>query len=113
MIDPASLQPGYAHLRRGTAAYAGALRTDPHAKAEWTCPHSHTAPYTARLCAEGELERRKQAGRAVLTLLNCKVCERWWSDSAATVCPRCSVPLDRVKAAVLERGPASLTQDHH
>ena len=107
MIDPASLQPGYAHRKMGVASYAGALRTDPHAKPVWTCDDDHKAPYTARLCAEGELERRKQAGRAVLVLLNCKVCETWWSNSAAIACPRCSVPLDRVKMAVLERGAAS------
>jgi len=106
------LQAGFTHLRRGTARYAGVLRADPRARPSWTCPHEHYTAVMARSCAAAEAERRRQGGSEVLALLHCEPCERWWKDEPGTrhgpyACPRCSVPLERVKFAVLERGLAT------
>jgi len=106
------LIPGYEHVRRGTAAYRGTLRQTPRGAPVWRCgcPAPHLNTITARRCAEQEMERRRQGGRQVLALLRCDPCERWYPDDpvpGVTLCPRCGVRLERLKVAVLERGPAT------
>jgi hypothetical protein len=108
----AELVAGSASIRAATGGWHGALRPGPRARPVWTCAHVHATPATAKPCAERELERRRQGARAVFTLLHCARCDEgggsaWWADApGALECPRCSVPLERVKLAVLERGPA-------
>lgn len=97
---------GYAHVRRGTAHYKGALRVTPKSVPRWLCEHDHPTPGKARLCADLELDRREQGGREVIALRRCEPCDRWWPDGAGAACPACSVPLARVKLAVLDRRPA-------
>jgi hypothetical protein len=108
MPDADGLVAGYAYRGRGTASYVGVLREDPRSrkKPAWSCPHDHLVATSAVLCADAELDRRVQAGRAVFWLLHCVPCERWWPDGAGPPCPLCGVPLERLKLAVLERGPA-------
>lgn len=97
---------GFTHVQRGTAAYRGALRVTPSAVPAWTCPCApvHLTAEKARMCADAELARREQGGREVFTLLYCRPCDRWWPAGSAEACPVCTVPLERVKLAVLERG---------
>jgi hypothetical protein len=97
------LVAGFAYIRRGSARYKGALRVSAKAVPAWTCEHDHITPESARLCADTELEKRTQGGREVITLRRCGPCDRWWPDGPGQVCPACSVPLERVKLAVLER----------
>jgi hypothetical protein len=102
------LLPGFTRIRPGAAHYKGALRVTPKAVPDWTCAHDHFSPAVARMCAEAELERREQGGRQVFFLLRCEPCDRWWTNGVSPAgCPVCSVPLERVKLAVLERGPVS------
>jgi hypothetical protein len=100
---------GFTHVQRGRSAYRGALRVTPKSVPRWTCACApdHLTAAGAVKCAEAELERRGQGGREVFTLLRCKPCDRWLADGPGPVaCPWCSVPLERVKLAVLGRGAA-------
>jgi hypothetical protein len=100
---------GFSSVQRGRAAYRGALRPTAKSLPVWTCTCTpvHLTPGGARECADVELERRKRSAGVVFTLLHCKPCASWRADSRlVTSCPRCGVPLERVKLAVLERGPA-------
>jgi hypothetical protein len=101
--------PGFTHLSRGTASYRGALRATPRSTPVWTCKHDHLTATKATECAAAEWDRREQGEREVFTLLNCLPCGRWWPDlapAAHQVCPRCDVPVDRVKVVVTERLPS-------
>lgn len=100
------LVAGFVHLRRGAAYYKGALRTAPGRPPVWTCEHTHYSPTPAKLCAEGELYRRGQAGREVFELLHCTPCWSWYGNEPGRLCPRCGVPLERLKLLVLERAAA-------
>lgn len=113
------LAPGYKVIpypRHATAAYRGVLRRTPGSKPAWTCPcpSPHLSPVTARGCAERELERRGQGGKEVFTLLHCARCAEgggssWWDDVpdvAELSCPRCGVPLRRMKLVVVNSGSA-------
>lgn len=105
---------GYVHVRRGTSAYKGALRATPKSAPRWTCACApvHLTAEKARACAEAELERRTQGAGQVFTLLHCGPCSEavgssWWDDvPGLAACPRCGVPLERLKLAVTGRGPA-------
>ena len=100
---------GFTRRSGGRASYAGALRATPKGVPAWLCKgpgHDHLTPGIARKCAEQELERRKQGIREVFELLHCEPEDRWFADArGVTACPSCSVPLERVKVAVLERSP--------
>jgi hypothetical protein len=107
---------GFTHVQRGTAHYRGVLRVTPKAVPSWTCPcvPSHLTAEAAVRCARSELERRQQGGRQVFVLLHCERCSEaggscWWDDvpGRSLPCPRCGVPLLRLKLAVLERSPVS------
>lgn len=113
------LTPGYkvvSYPRHATAAYRGVLRRTPGSKPSWscTCPSPHLSPVTARKCAVSELERRGQGGREVFTLLHCERCREggassWWDDvpgGEELACPRCGVPLRRLKLVVVGSVPA-------
>jgi rubrerythrin len=101
------LVAGFVHVRRGAAYYKGALRTAPGRPAVWTCEHTHYSPMPAKLCAQGELYRRGQAGREVFELLHCVPCAAWHgADGQTWACPACGVPRQRLKVLVLERAPA-------
>jgi hypothetical protein len=109
----ADLIAGYALVRPGKAGYRGVLRRTPKSPPSWTCPHNdHLVPRSARLCAEAEREQRAQGEGQVFTLLHCKPCSEgggssWWDDAAGPVaCPRCGVPLLRLKLAVVGSAPA-------
>jgi hypothetical protein len=105
--DPAVLTAGYAHRRMGTASYYGVLRAPGKREPVWACTDEHMSPARAGQCAQAELDRRIQAAGVVITLLNCKVCERWYENARGiTACPQCDVPLERVKLAVVSREPA-------
>lgn len=105
--EPESLAAGFVHVRRGAAYYKGALRTAPGRPPVWTCDHTHYSPTVAKLCAQGELDRRTQAGREVFELLHCVPCGTWVRHSDEyPFCARCSVPLQRLKLLVLERSAA-------
>jgi len=105
--NPADLTAGFAHRSKGTSSYRGALRRE-SGLVSWTCKHDHLQPFTAKLCAEGELERRKQGIGVVFELLHCEPCADWWEDArGVSGCPRCGVPLERVKVAVVSRESAS------
>jgi len=102
--------------RHATAAYRGVLRRTPGSRPSWSCscPSPHLSPVTARGCAERELERRGQGSREVFTLLHCKRCAEgggssWWDDvpgEEGLKCPRCGVPLERLKLVVVGSAPA-------
>jgi len=98
---------GFAHVHRGTAHYRGALRVTQKSLPRWTCScvPDHPTPEAARKCADGELWRREQGGREVVALRRCAPCDRWYPDGPGAACPECSVPMERVKLVVLERGP--------
>lgn len=108
------LVAGFAHIRRGTARYRGALRVTAKAVPAWTCGHDHMTPESARLCADAELERRSQGGREVIVLLHCGRCagggaSSWWDDvpgEEKLACPRCGVLLRRLKLVVVGGGTA-------
>jgi hypothetical protein len=110
----ADLVAGYAHRRRGVSSYVGVLKQDRKSAPVWACTHDHLTTVKAAQCAEAELERRAQGGREVFELLHCTPCSKWWSPEEAgttppggTECPRCGVPLEMLKLAVLERtGPS-------
>lgn len=107
MPETVKLIAGFTRRPGGIASYAGALRATPQGVPAWVCSgpeHDHLTPPVARRCAEAELERRKQGIREVFDLLNCEPEGLWFADArGVTACPRCSVPLRRVKVAVLER----------
>lgn len=109
----ADLVAGYALRRRGTSSYVGTLKAARGSAPAWRCTHDHLTTVKARQCAEAELERRTQGGRQVFELLFCPPCGQWLTPEQAgthppggTECPKCGVPLERVRLAVLERGPA-------
>jgi rubrerythrin len=107
-VRPEGLIPGYVHASRGRASYRGALRASEKGEPAWTCKDDHLTATSARTCARAEKEQRVQGSKQVFRLLNCKQCERWWEDArGASECPRCSVPLDRVKVVVVERERAA------
>jgi len=107
----ADLIAGYASMP-GAGGWHGVLRPGPRSRPVWVCAHVHATPVTAKPCAEAELERRAQGARAVLTLLHCEPCAEdgrssWWNDVAGPVaCPRCGVPLLRLKLVVVGSAPA-------
>lgn len=101
------LTAGYAHRRKGVSSYMGILKAGRKTMPAWTCPHDHITTVKAKACAEAELERRRQGASEVFTLLHCKPCRKWWEDiDVDAVCPRCDVPLERVKLAVVSRRSA-------
>jgi rubrerythrin len=102
---PDDLTPGYRFRRRGTSSYRGVLRR-PAGSEAWACPHDHMSPGKAKLCAEAELENRRQAAQSVIVLLRCEPCDRWWPAGAAGACPVCGVPMERLKLVVAGRSPA-------
>jgi hypothetical protein len=106
---PQDLVPGFAHIARGTTQYRGTLRDPLRREPVWHCVDNHLSPVRARQCAEAEKDRRVQAAGSVLVLLNCTVCEAWQpgTPGAAVTCQWCGRPLERVKLAVVERGPAA------
>jgi hypothetical protein len=108
MTDPGGLLAGYTRLAMGRAAYAGALRRKTGRDPVWTCPcRPHLTAARATACAAAELEQRVQGRREVFTLLRCEGCGTWHGDAAGRCdCPDCSVPMTRLKVAVLERGLA-------
>lgn len=97
------LLAGFTHVNRGTADYKGVLRATAKSAPAWTCAHNHLTAEAARRCADFELESRKQGSREVFTLRRCEPCDRWHPDGPGSACPVCSVPMERVKLAVLER----------
>jgi hypothetical protein len=105
----ADLVAGYAHVRRGASAYAGVLRQGFNGPKRWTCSCRpvHLTASGAVACATAELERRRQGSREVFALRRCGPCDRWYPDGDGAACPACSVPMERVRVAVLERGPVS------
>lgn len=112
--DPKDLRAGYVHIRRGTAAYRGALRWKPDIAPVWSCVHDHLTAMSAKACAETEKARRVAGRREVFTLLHCERCGEhggtaWWDDvpgGEQLSCPRCGVPLERLKLAVVGREAA-------
>jgi hypothetical protein len=96
---------GFTRARQGTAHYRGALRATQKSVPAWrcACAPDHPTPEAARKCADAELWRRVQAGRAVVTLRRCEPCDGWWPDGDGAPCPACAVPMERVKLVVLER----------
>jgi len=113
--DPRELLAGYAYPKgKGVTVVAGVLRAG---RTEvWRCTSQpghrpHPAPSLAVRCAEAEAERRRQGAQAVLWLAHCVPCGAYWDLGPAGkpggVCPRCAVPYDRVRVAVLERQEAS------
>lgn len=103
----AGLVAGYTRdTAAGRLSYHGALRRDRKSAPLWACLHDHLVVTSAQRCAEAELERREQGQGQVFSLLTCAPCGRWWADARVSACPLCSVPLQRVKLAVLESGPA-------
>ena len=117
MDDPAELTAGYREVQlRAGRGYQGVLRRTPGSKPVWTCRHdSHLSAVSAKSCAQAELTRRVQGKGAVFTLLHCRRCTEgggsaWWDDvpgAGSLACPRCGVPLERLKLVVTECGPAS------
>jgi len=121
VADPASMVAGYAQPMRGRASYSGVLRNKSKTRIWWTCPHDHTTAHLATLCASGELARRLEGVREVITLGWCEPCKFWWTPEQAlgprprggpprpldVGCPRCDVPLETVKLMVLERKAVS------
>jgi hypothetical protein len=104
-VSVSALIAGYAYRGRGTSSYSGVLRKDAKSDRSWTCKHDHLTAMSARKCAEGELDRRKQAGQEVFTLLRCESCAKWHDggDSDGRLCPDCGVPMAQVKVVVVER----------
>lgn len=103
------LLAGYTRHRAGKAEYAGALRRRPGSDPVWecSCRPVHLTAARATACAAAELDRRTQGAREVFTLLRCDPCGAWYGEQRGmTACPRCEVPLEAVKVAVLGRGPA-------
>jgi hypothetical protein len=115
--DPGELTAGYREVQlRAGRGFQGVLRRTPGSKPAWTCRHDdHLSTVSARACAQAELTRRVQGRGEVFTLLHCGRCAEgggssWWDDvpdSGPLACPRCGVPLERMKLVVTERGPAS------
>lgn len=105
----ADLVAGYVGIKGAAGGWHGALRPGPRARPTWTCAHVHASPVTARPCAEAELERRVQGRKEVFRLLRCKPCSEagascWWDDvdgDEVPPCPRCGVPLRRLKLMVV------------
>ena len=89
--------------------WQGVLRRTPHSQPSWQCAHQHMASPSAVRCAAAELERRTQGEAEVFTLLRCAPCDGWLPDAGESACPRCGVPLERVKLAVLGRSGGTLT----
>lgn len=113
----ADLVPGYQVARAGAgAAYQGVLRPGPKGRPAWVCRCRpvHLVPGKARACAEAELEKREQGKGQVFTLLHCERCAggngpSWHDDVPGEdelACPRCGVPLRRLKLVVVGSGPA-------
>lgn len=131
-VDPRELTAGYVYPRgKGVTYVAGVLRDG--RREVWRCVtaipghRAHLVPGIAQQCAEAELERRLQGAQAVLWLLHCTPCSLFWDLAwlaeyrpgnppeqdighwlARGCCPRCEVPGERVKVAVLERQEASV-----
>jgi hypothetical protein len=103
--DPKDLLAGFTRAGMG---YRGALRVSSGSTPVWVCrDREHLTPPKAKECAEAERDRRVQAAGVVFSLLHCEPCASWWDDAGGvTACPRCKVPPERVKVAVVERGPA-------
>ena len=102
------LLAGYTIEKHGTGGYRGALRLRPGGPPVWTCrcKRPHQAVPSAQAHARAELERRRRAGDEVFELLRCDPCGSWYQAGLATAtCPRCAVPLARLKVLVLERSP--------
>jgi hypothetical protein len=117
--DAAGLRAGYTYLRRGTASYAGVLRSTETGALVWKCAHDHLVAVSARRCAEAELDRRREGARVVVTVLHCEEDGQWfdpakdrtdfdWRDG---LCPRCGVPMLREKVLVLEAVDARTDPD--
>lgn len=108
--NAAGLKPGYLHRKRGAASYGGVLRTEDTRTQVWECKHDHFTAMAARRCAEGELDRRREGAKNVLTLLHCQEEGIWYDpavDGAAVdwrpgLCPRCGVPMLREKVMILQ-----------
>lgn|GEM_PF-3489606 len=110
MADPDKLKPGHCYLRgRGVASYAGVLREGEGVR--WRCGHDHASARHADRCAGAELERRRQAARAVLELLHCGSCDIYFGPDGEVLrareeqeggeCSLCRRPLDPVRVIVL------------
>jgi uncharacterized C2H2 Zn-finger protein len=109
------LIPGYTLAGPGQRGYRGVLRRTPKSRPSWTCRHDdHLAPRSAKKCAAAERERREQGKGEVFTLLHCRRCAEasasaWWDDvpgEESLACPRCGVPLRRMKLVVVGGDPA-------
>jgi hypothetical protein len=107
------LTAGYKLAGPRKSSYRGVLRLG--RKQVWACRHDdHLAPRSAKACGEAELEKRTQGQGQVFTLLHCRPCAEaggscWWDDVPDVeelACPRCGVPLRRLKLVVVRSGPA-------
>jgi hypothetical protein len=119
--DVTELRAGYVYRKRGTASYAGALRTAESRPPVWECKHDHLAAVSAKRCAEAELDRRRQGARTVLTLLHCEDDGQWFDPAADRtgfdwrpgLCPLCGVPMTREKVIILESEDARHDPDQN
>jgi hypothetical protein len=125
-VDPRELTAGYSYPQgKGVAKVIGVLRDGD--RVAWRCTSRpghrvHAIPSLATRCAQAELERRLQGARDVLWAGQCEPCGVYWDLSRAAAakmdgemgmddasylmrgwCPRCQVPFERVRLAVLER----------
>lgn len=126
-VDPRELTTGYMFEQRNLGTAWGVLRDG--SRVIWKCSvlpghRVHVFPGQAGLCAEAELERRREGAKAVLWLAHCTPCWAYWdlaltagrepaeddADAATSLlrgaCPVCGVPYERVRAAILERQDA-------
>lgn len=104
-VSAGKLSAGYAHRNPGVASYAGILRTADHARREtWRCKHDHATTYSAKLCSDAELERRRQGARTVRGVKYCPGCDVYYGPEgqltqlgfgvlADDTCPRCFIPV--------------------